>query len=150
MILNKIRSYLWKLHLGFWIYGLLSLLGSTDPKLAFRSQAPNIDFFLMKKIFHIKLQKIFHITNLYFEELYDFGKVVKDYFQKIARKTLFSNISATPCLNCPCSWNPLIKGFKLSSKWILRDWLGYSKQMKITLPYFGRRKQIAFPKFWEN
>ena len=46
---------------------------------------------------------MFHITNLYFEKLYGFGKVMKVYFQKIARKTPFSNISATPCPNCPCS-----------------------------------------------
>ena len=40
MILEKVRSCLWKLELGFSSHGLIRLLGPSDPNVASRSQAP--------------------------------------------------------------------------------------------------------------
>ena len=40
MILEKIRSCLWKLELGFWTYGWIRPLGPSGPNLVSRPQTP--------------------------------------------------------------------------------------------------------------
>ena len=40
MILEKMRSCLWKLQLGFWTYGLIRLLGPSGPNVVSKAQTP--------------------------------------------------------------------------------------------------------------
>ena len=46
IILDKIRSFLWKLELGLWTYGWICLLDLSGPNVVSRPQAPrSIHFF---------------------------------------------------------------------------------------------------------
>ena len=45
MILEKMRFCFWKLELGFWSYGLISLLGPIGPNIVSRSQNPRSRIF---------------------------------------------------------------------------------------------------------
>ena len=44
-ILEKMRSYFWKLKLGFWTYGLIHFLGPIGPNVVSRPQKPKSNFF---------------------------------------------------------------------------------------------------------
>ena len=62
MILHIMRSLLWKLDLGLWTYGLISLLGQNSPKLI-------LDPILLKKndvlaVFHILFSKSHILWNI--------------------------------------------------------------------------------------
>ena len=73
MILEKIRSCLLKLELGFSTFGLISplpkALGLNCPNLLFRPQIPNAKPLGSEIFFHIKLHKILHQISSYFQIL---------------------------------------------------------------------------------
>ena len=46
MILEKMRSCLWKIELVFWAYGLICLLGPSDPNVVSEPQTPRSRNFL--------------------------------------------------------------------------------------------------------
>ena len=46
MLVDKMRSSLWKLDLGFWTYGLMRLLDPHDPNVVSRRQIPKSRHFL--------------------------------------------------------------------------------------------------------
>ena len=45
MILEKVRSYLWKSELGFWTFRLICVLSSSNPKLAFNPETLTLKYF---------------------------------------------------------------------------------------------------------
>ena len=57
MILEKMRSYLWKLELGFWTYSLMCFLGPSGPNVVFWPQTPKSWNFLT---YHILLESFYH------------------------------------------------------------------------------------------
>ena len=65
MVLEKIRSCLWKLELGFLTNGLISplsnVLGPNCPKLGFK--------FGIWIFFHVKIHKVLHQISSYFQIL---------------------------------------------------------------------------------
>ena len=42
IILDQMKSFLWKLDIGFWIYGLVNHLGPNCPKLFFLASEPKV------------------------------------------------------------------------------------------------------------
>ena len=67
-ILDKIRSFLWKLGLGFWANSLISLLGPTYTKLGFSPHTTN-NSFEINFFFYVKLHNFLSETSPYFQNL---------------------------------------------------------------------------------
>ena len=76
MILEKVRSWLWKLELWFSTTGLIShlpkALGPNCLKLSFLTLDPKCQNFGIWKFFHVKLHKILHQLSSYFQILGQF------------------------------------------------------------------------------
>ena len=86
LILERIRSCLWKLELRFWTYDLLCLLGPSCPKLVFTPQTPNVTALESRNIFMSSFIKVCMKQAISFKFWVIFDKVMSSYSQKIANK----------------------------------------------------------------
>ena len=84
MIMEKIRSCLWKLESGF--HGLIRLLGPSYPSLVFRPQTTNVTALGSKHFIMSSSEKCCMKQALIFKFWVIFDKVMSAYSQKIEKK----------------------------------------------------------------
>ena len=89
MIVEKMRSCLWKLGLGFSTNSLISplpkVLGPNCPELGFRSQTKRQSFGIWI-FFHVKFHKILHQISSYFQILGFFWQSYERLFPEHCKK----------------------------------------------------------------
>ena len=86
---GKIRSFLWKLEQVLLAYGLINLLGPSNPKLVIRTQTLGVTVLGSKNFFLLGFIKFCMKEALIFEIWMIFSKVMSVYSQKIEKKNYF-------------------------------------------------------------
>ena len=90
MILEKMRSCLWKLELWFWAYSLIRVLakalGPNCPKLVLKPQTPNLTALRCKKFFMSSFIKFCMKQTLIFKFYVTFDEGMSVCSRKIVKK----------------------------------------------------------------
>ena len=98
MILQKMRSCLWKFKLGFWTDCLIcpftKTLDPNCPKLVFWSQTSNVAFLGFKNFFMASSIRFCMKQAFIFKIWVIFDKVISVYSLKTAKKKTFKNLLA--------------------------------------------------------